>query len=60
VWNEATPIAGTLAARYLTDARRIELAALPSNIDEALPFHPRCPFGAAPWPTEAYFRSISR
>jgi DNA polymerase len=45
LWDEAQPIAGTLAARYLSDTRRIDLAALPANIDEALRFHPRCPFG---------------
>jgi CHC2 zinc finger/Toprim domain len=45
LWEEAQPIAGTLAARYLSDTRKINLAALPANIDEALRFHPRCPFG---------------
>jgi len=45
LWEEARPIAGTLAARYLSEARKIDLAALPANIDEALRFHARCPFG---------------
>jgi DNA polymerase len=45
LWEQAQPIADTLAARYLSDTRRIELAALPTNINEALRFHPRCPFG---------------
>jgi DNA polymerase len=45
LWEQAQPIAGTLAARYLADTRRIDLAALPISIDEALRFHPRCPFG---------------
>jgi hypothetical protein len=45
LWNEARPIAGTLAARYLTETRGIDLAALPANIDSVLGFHPRCPFG---------------
>jgi hypothetical protein len=40
------PIAGTLAAQYLAGRRRIDLAALPANIDAVLRFHPRCPFGA--------------
>src|SRR5262249_49165997 len=45
LWEQAQPIAGTLAARYLADIRKIDLAALPAGIDEALRFHPRCPFG---------------
>ena len=45
LWQEARPIAGTLAAQYLAEHRRIDLAALPANIDEVLRFHPRCPFG---------------
>ena len=45
LWEEAQPIAGTLAARYLAETRKIDLAALPASIDEALRFHPRCPFG---------------
>ena len=36
---------GTLAARYLADTRGIDLDALPANIDDALRFHPNCPFG---------------
>jgi hypothetical protein len=46
LWRQAKPIAGTLAAQYLTERRRIDLTALPANIDEVLRFHPRCPFGA--------------
>ena len=46
LWQQAKPIAGTLAAQYLTEHRRIDLAALPDNVDEVLRFHPRCPFGA--------------
>jgi hypothetical protein len=45
LWNEAVPITGTLAARYLGDIRGIDLAALSADIDSALRFHPRCPFG---------------
>src|SRR5262249_35827719 len=45
LWNAAQPITGTLAARYLADIRGIDLAVLPTNIDEVLRFHPRCPFG---------------
>ena len=45
LWQQAKPIAGTLAAQYLTEHRRIDLAALPANIDEVLRFHPNCPFG---------------
>ena len=45
LWEEAHPIAGTLAARYLADTRGVDLAALPAAIDDVLRFHPRCPFG---------------
>jgi CHC2 zinc finger/Toprim domain len=44
LWGEAISIAGTLAARYLTDTRHIDLAALPADVDAVLRFHPRCPF----------------
>jgi hypothetical protein len=46
LWEEAKPIASTLAAQYLETVRRIDLAALPADIDQALRFHPRCPFGS--------------
>jgi hypothetical protein len=45
LWEEARPIAGTLAAKYLADVRHIDIAALPADIDTVLRFHPRCPFG---------------
>jgi DNA polymerase len=45
LWEQAHPIAGTLAARYLADIRGVDLAALPANTDEALRFHPSCSFG---------------
>jgi hypothetical protein len=45
-WNGAQPIAGTLAARYLTEVRGIDLDVLPDDISErALRFHPNCVFG---------------
>ena len=31
LWQQAKPIAGTLAAQYLTEHRRIDLAALPAK-----------------------------
>src|SRR5262245_26727442 len=46
LWEEAHPIAGTLAARYLADTRGVDLTALPAAIDDLLRFHPRCPFGS--------------
>ena len=46
LWEQARPIAGTLAARYLADTRGVDLAALPAAIDDVLRFHPRCPFGS--------------
>jgi hypothetical protein len=45
LWDEGKPIAGTLAAHYLTNTRKLELSALPGNVDEVLRFHPRCVFG---------------
>ena len=45
LWEQAQPIAGTLAIQYLADVRRIDTAALPAGIETVLRFHPRCPFG---------------
>jgi len=45
LWEEGVPVAGTLAARYFTEIRGIDLAALPTDVDRVLRFHPRCPFG---------------
>ena len=44
-WDAASRSSDTLAARYLGDVRGIDLDALPANIDDALRFHPSCPFG---------------
>jgi len=46
LWDESEPIARTLAARYLTDIRKLDLTVLTNNIDAVLRFHSRCPFGA--------------
>jgi DNA polymerase I-like protein with 3'-5' exonuclease and polymerase domains len=46
LWEQGKSIAGTLAAQYLAERRKIELAALPANVDEVLRFHPWCPFGS--------------
>jgi len=46
LWDESEPIVGTLAARYLTDIRKLDLTVLTNNIDAVLRFHSRCPFGA--------------
>jgi DNA polymerase I-like protein with 3'-5' exonuclease and polymerase domains len=45
LWDASEPITNTLAARYLADTRKLDLAALPTGIDAVLRFHPRCPFG---------------
>jgi DNA polymerase len=45
IWEKAKPIAGTLAEKYLAEVRKIDITALPANVDEVLRFHPRCPFG---------------
>jgi CHC2-type zinc finger protein/Toprim domain-containing protein len=47
LWEAATPIAGTLAARYLAETRGIDLAQLPADIHSVLRFHPRCPIAGA-------------
>jgi hypothetical protein len=43
LWRQARPIAGTLAERYLTERRRIDLGALPDCGDACLRFHPQLP-----------------
>jgi DNA polymerase len=50
LWGQSRPIAGTTAARYLSEIRGIDLAALPPNIDDILRFHPRCPFAGSHHP----------
>jgi hypothetical protein len=45
LWDQGVPIAGTTAARYLSNVRGIDLEALPTTIDDVLRFHARCPFG---------------
>jgi hypothetical protein len=42
-WDEAKPIKGTIAERYLRDERGI--LGLPPDVDDVLRFHPRCIFG---------------
>jgi DNA polymerase I len=46
-WNTATPIEGTLAKRYLTETRHLDLdrLGLPGDGSHALRFHPHCRFG---------------
>lgn len=44
LWNAALPVAGTLAERYLTKTRRLDISLLP-DINAVLRFHPACPFG---------------
>jgi Toprim domain-containing protein/CHC2-type zinc finger protein len=46
IWEKAKLIGGTLAEKYLAEVRRIDITALPNNVDEVLRFHPRCPFGS--------------
>jgi len=45
LWEQAQPIAGTIAARYLAETRGIDLTALPADTSAVLRFHPSCPFG---------------
>ena len=44
-WQEAVPIAGTIAERYLTETRGVDVRRLPANISDSLRFHPSCLFG---------------
>jgi hypothetical protein len=59
LWEEAKPIAGTLAARYLAEVRRIDVNALSPDINATLRFHPRCPFNGGRHPCLlALFRDV--
>jgi hypothetical protein len=44
-WESAVRLTGTPGERYLADTRAIDVSKLPSSINEALRFHPRCVFG---------------
>jgi hypothetical protein len=44
-WQEAVPIAGTIAERYLSETRGVDVNRLPANISDSLRFHPNCVFG---------------
>src|SRR5262249_3914649 len=46
IWNAAQPLTGTIGERYLAETRDIDVSKLPSSINDALRFHPRCVFGA--------------
>ena len=59
LWDQAKPIAGTLAELYLAEIRGIDVSALPPDIDKALRFHPRCPFSGNRHPCLlALFRDV--
>jgi len=45
LWDQGKPIPGTLAERYFVGTRKLDLVALPADIDKVLRFHPRCVFG---------------
>jgi DNA polymerase len=49
-WDEATPLKGTIAERYLAETRGIDTAALPPSIHDALRFHRWCPFASGAHP----------
>jgi hypothetical protein len=44
-WRDAIPIAGTWAERYLREQRKI--SSLPPSLEDAVRYHPRCPFGSS-------------
>jgi hypothetical protein len=58
LWQAANPIRATLAERYLTEVRKLDLTILP-DINAVLRFHPRCPFGGNSHPCVlALFRDV--
>jgi putative DNA primase/helicase len=58
LWQAAKPVRDTLAERYLTEIRRLDLAILP-DLDAVLRFHPRCPFDKDKHPCViALFRDV--
>jgi DNA polymerase I-like protein with 3'-5' exonuclease and polymerase domains len=58
LWQAANPIRATLAERYLTKIRNLDLTILP-DIDAVLRFHPRCPFDGNKYPCVlALFRGV--
>jgi hypothetical protein len=44
-WPEAVPIASTIAQRYLSETRGVDVSRLPINVFDSLRFHPNCIFG---------------
>lgn len=46
LWEQAQPITGTTAERYLADTRGIHIDSLPPISEAVLRFHPSCPFGS--------------
>jgi DNA polymerase I-like protein with 3'-5' exonuclease and polymerase domains len=58
LWQASVSIRGTLAERYLTETRKLDLATLP-DINAVLHFHPRCPFDGGNHPCLiALFRDV--
>jgi Toprim domain/CHC2 zinc finger len=45
IWTSAGPLVGSIAERYLDQARSIDITKLPDNIHRSLRFHPNCVFG---------------
>jgi len=43
LWDDALPISGTMAERYLREHRKITI--VPPDVNSVLRFHPGCPFG---------------
>jgi len=58
LWEAANPIHATLAERYLTEVRKLDLTILP-DINAVLRFHPRCRFDGNKHPCVlALFRDV--
>jgi DNA polymerase bacteriophage-type len=50
LWQQAHSIRGTLAERYLSETRGIDVSQLPANLEASLRFHSDCPFGSTKHP----------
>jgi hypothetical protein len=59
LWQQAKPIGGTLAERYLREIRGVDTDVPPPNLERSLRFHPRCPFNGDRLPCMlALFRDL--
>jgi hypothetical protein len=45
LWNNASPLLGSMGERYLAETRGIDVSKLPADVHESLRFQSCCPFG---------------